>query len=120
MTADGSAQVDEYLAALPAADRATLQELRSILLGMMPEATERISYGIPIVKQGRDVVGFGAQRHHLALYTMSPPLIEALKDQLTSHTLSGKSTIRFTADDPLPRSLIETIVAERLAENSQR
>ncbi|RPI25422.1 MAG: DUF1801 domain-containing protein [Actinobacteria bacterium] len=112
-------EVDDYLSALPDEQREALQRLRSIVRSLVPDATERVAYRIPVFAYLGDLVGFSAHEHHLSLHTMSPPLMKAMKDRLKPRKASG-ATIHFTADDPLPQDLIEEVVAARVEENRSR
>ncbi|HSM60037.1 MAG TPA: hypothetical protein VK849_04535 [Longimicrobiales bacterium] len=40
--------IDEYVAGFPAATRRVLEEVRGIVRSAAPDATEKISYGVPI------------------------------------------------------------------------
>ncbi len=61
------ADVDKYLAALPAPKRGTLEALRSTILEIVPEAEECISYGVPAFRlDGKVVAGFAAFKNHLS------------------------------------------------------
>ncbi len=112
--------VDEYLAALPDDRREALERVRRVILDAVPEATERISYKIPVFAADGDLVGLAAQARHLALYTMSPDLVTSMGDELAGYKVGGASTIRFTPDTPLPRKLIHRIARARLHENRAR
>ena len=49
---------------------------------------------------------------------MSPRLAKAMKDEITkTHKVSG-ATIHFSADKPLPKTLVEEIIRARLEEQS--
>jgi uncharacterized protein YdhG (YjbR/CyaY superfamily) len=111
------AAVDAYLAPLPEADREALERVRSVALKQAPEATQRVSYGVVVLAQGGDLLAFGAATNHLSLYTMSPPLVETLKDDLERWEVSG-STIQFTPDQPIPANVIQKIVRARLKANN--
>ena len=51
--------VDAYLASLPDADRTTLQNLRLLIKGTVPDVQERVSYGTSVIfAVKRDLVGF--------------------------------------------------------------
>ena len=110
------AAVDAYLAALPEAERAALERVRAAVLNAVPEAEERIGYGIPLIAADGDLVGFAAQSKHLALYVMSPALMPALADDLARFKTSG-ATIHFSPDRQLPLKLIHRIARARLREN---
>ena len=53
---------------------------------------------------------------HCAIYGV----VEAHKDELYDYDTSGKGTIRFQADDPLPATLVRKLVKARIAENAAR
>ena len=109
--------VDEYLAALQPGPRKALQQLRQALRAAAPDAEECMSYGIPALRQGRLLVGFGATKHHLALYAMSGTALGALEHDLTGYDVS-KGTVRFDWSKPLPKRLVRELVALRLEENA--
>ena len=112
--------VDEYFASLPAEQRAALQRLREAIHAAAPEATETISYAMPAFRaHGRILVYYAAFRDHYSLFPASGTVIDAHRDELGSQVAS-KGTIQFRYDRPLPLALVETIVAERLAENAAR
>ena len=108
--------VDDYLAALPSRPRAALEKLRETIKAAAPEATKRISYQMPaFVDRGRALVAYGAFKDHCSLFLMSTKVIEAHREEL-SPFLSGKGTIRFHPERPLPAALVTTLVAARLEE----
>ena len=109
------AEVDAYLADQPQEVRESLERVRSIVRETAPECTERVSYGIPIFRLRKDLVGISAQMNHSSLHTMSPSLMTDLDEELTGVKVSG-ATIHFTPQAPLTRELIETIVRERMKE----
>lgn len=113
--------VDEYLSILPNDVRKELQKLRHTIKSIAPEAEERIAYRIPIFRLQRDLVGFSAQRNPqkrlCSFYTMSPPLVKAMKKDLQDYKVSG-ATIHFTPEKPLPAALVKKIVRARVKELS--
>ncbi len=108
-------EIDAYLDALPADRQRTLARVRTIIREIAPDCTERVSYQIPIFRLGKDLVGVSSQKNHCALHSMSPQLLKAMADDLQGVKVSG-ATIRFTADNPLPKDLIEKIVLARIKE----
>lgn len=112
--------VDKYLAAVPEQKRATLEKLRRTIKTVVPEAEEIIWYQIPTFKfQGRPLVSFAAFKDHCSLFPMSMAIIKKHEDELKSY-LTSKGTVRFTADKPLPASLVKKIVRARIKENQTR
>jgi len=112
--------VEEYLAAVPEPARSTLNKIRAAIRSAVPpEATEAISYGMPAFKYKGPLLGYAAFPNHCGLYPMSPPVIEAFKDELKGfHT--SKGTIRFPVDKPLSAALVKKIVKARIAENENK
>ena len=108
-------EIDAYLAALPDDMRASLERLRGIIRETAPACTERVSYRIPIFRLRKDLVGMSAHKNHCSLHSMSPPLVEAMAEELKGVTVSG-ATLHFTPEDPLPKELVERIVQERMKE----
>lgn len=109
-------EIDAYLAPLPDDVRSALERIRSIVRDLAPECTERVSYGIPIFRLKKDLVGMSAQKNHGSLHSMSPPLMKTMAEELTGVEASG-ATIHFTPETPLSRELIEKIVRARMKES---
>ena len=108
--------VDEYLAIVPEPARTTLIKVRAtIRAAAPPEATESISYGMPMFKYKGLLMGFAAFSKHCSLFPGAAP-IAALKDELTGFPIS-KGTIQFPVDKPLPGALVKKLVKARIAEN---
>src|SRR5207302_5235101 len=112
------ASVAAYLRAVPPAPRAALQKLRKTIKAAAPEATEVISYGIPMFKHHGMLVGYAAFKDHCSLF-MSTYVTAALKHALAPYVIS-KGTIRFTADKPLPATLVRKLVKARVAQNERK
>ena len=111
-------EVDAYLAARPADQRATLQTLRDLLRLCLPDAEEVISYAMPGFRLGRKVVaGYAGFARNCGYYPHSGgviPQFAAELDGLGFHHTNG--AIRFTPALPLPDELVRRLVAARLAE----
>jgi uncharacterized protein YdhG (YjbR/CyaY superfamily) len=108
--------VDAYLAALAPDKRRALTKLRAQIRAAAPQATETISYGMPAYKMnGRPVVYFGAAAHHCSLYAVPDrDRSGALRAELARYDTSGKGTLRFTPEKPLPAALVTKLVKERI------
>jgi uncharacterized protein YdhG (YjbR/CyaY superfamily) len=108
--------VDDYLADLEPAQRAALQHVRAVVAGVVPDAEEGRSYGMPaFLVGGRPLLGFRAAKKHLSLFPFSPAAVEAVADRLAGYDLA-KGTIRFTADRPVPDDVLADLVRARLGE----
>ena len=109
--------IDEYLASLSSDKRAALERLRKIIRAAAPGAEECISYQIPAFRlDGRGLVWFGAAANHCAIYGV----VGADKGGLEDYDTSGRGTIRFRPDKPLPAALVRKLVKARIAKNAAR
>ena len=109
--------VDEYLEKLPEDVKACLQKLRKAILEAAPEAEEVISYQIPTYNLNGPLVHFAAFKAHCSFFGVNKNLIAGFADQLKGRIKKGSTTIHFTADDPLPLTLVKKIVKQRVKEN---
>ncbi|PZR32463.1 iron chaperone [Caulobacter segnis] len=110
-----AASVDDYLAKLPADQRAALEILRGQIRALAPEAVEAISYGLPTFKLNGNLVHFGAAAKHCAFYPGA--VVTQFADRLKGFE-TAKGTIRFQPDAPLPPDLVAEIVRHRIAQNA--
>jgi uncharacterized protein YdhG (YjbR/CyaY superfamily) len=114
----GPTSVEDYLAAVPEESRAALEKLRKTIKAAAPEATETIAYQMPAFKDhGRFLVSYAAFKDHCSLFPASKAVMEAHGEALKPY-FTGKGTIRFTADKPLPVALVKKIVKTRIEENA--
>lgn len=105
--------IDEYIAGFPPETQQLLQQMRTLIRESAPEATETISYAIPTFDlNGKHLVHFAGFAHHLGLYP-APAGMEAFKADLAPYK-TGKGSVQFPLDQPLPVDLIRRIVAFRV------
>lgn len=110
-----SSVFESHLSKLPDDQRKALLSLREIILSVMPDAEEVISYGVPMFKHsGKGVVAMSAKKDYCSLHLMSPPLAKAMEPELKKY-LKG-ATLHFTPGRPLPAPLVKKIVKARLKE----
>jgi len=112
--------IDEYLAELDEQKRTTLQELRQTILGIVPNAEECISYGMPAFRvDGQVVAGFAAFKNHLSYLPHSGSVLGQLSDDLAGYE-STTGSLHFPIDRPLPAKLVRKLIAVRRKELRQR
>ena len=111
--------VDEYISLAPLNFRKVLGNLRAAIKKAAPEAEEVISYQIPTYKQNGALVHFAAFSDHCSFVVINKEILKDLKTALTGYKISG-TTIHFTADKPIPESLIKKIVELRIRQNQHR
>ena len=107
--------IDEYIETFPTLVQEKLQEIRLTIHESAPDATEAISYQMPTFKLNGNLVHFAAYEHHIGFYPI-PTGMEAFKEEL-SHYKTGKGSVQFPLDQPLPLDLIRRIVEFRVKEN---
>jgi uncharacterized protein YdhG (YjbR/CyaY superfamily) len=108
--------VEAYLAELPAAQRAVMEQLRKTIRAAAPEATEVISYAIPTLRlHDRLLVSYAAFKAHVSVFPASDAVIEAVGADLEPY-LAGKATIRFPSSKPIPIALVTKVVQARVRE----
>ena len=104
------ATVGEYIGSFPGDVQDILREVRSTIHGAVPEAAERISYGIAAVTlDGRDLVYFAGWKRHISVYPV--PVGDAdLTTELTPY-LAARGTLKFPLGKPVPYPLIGRVAA---------
>ena len=108
--------VDEYIERFPPDTRAMLKEIRSLVREIVPDATETISYQMPTFDlNGAHLVHFAGYEKHIGFYPI-PTGMEAFKEELSAYK-TGKGSVQFPLDEPLPLDLIRRIVEFRAEEN---
>ena len=110
--------IDAYIAQFPNDVQEKLRTLRKIIREAAPEAEEKISYRMPTFVLDGNLVHFAGFKHHIGLYP-APSGIEAFLPELAAYR-SGKASIQFPMDQPLPAGLITRIVRFRVAENTRK
>lgn len=81
-----------------------LNKVRSLIAETLPNATEKISYGIPTFWDKKNIIHFAAFSRHIGIYP-GPPTIKAFADRLKDYPTS-KGAVQFEFDKPIPYELI--------------
>jgi uncharacterized protein YdhG (YjbR/CyaY superfamily) len=103
--------VAEYINAAPKEAQKNLRELRMILKKVAPKAKEALKWGSPVLEEKRILFAYSAFKSHLNFMPTRSSLIP-FKEELAKYT-TGKDTIQFPYDKPLPKALIRKIAAFR-------
>lgn len=108
--------VDEYIAGFPGNVQTLLEQVRTVIRQSAPQATESISWSMPAYKlNGKPLVYFAGHKNHIGFYPI-PSGIEAFKNELAKYKQSGKGSVQFPYDKPVPLDLIKRIVEYRMTE----
>ena len=110
--------IDEYIASFPKDIQEILEKVRMTIRKAAPEAEEAIKYRIPTFTQHGNLVHFAAYKKHIGFYPV-PTGIEKFKKELSVYE-SGKGSVQFPLDRPIPYELIFKIVTYRVEENNKK
>ncbi len=106
-------EVDEYIGQFPQEVQETLHQLRDLILKEAPKAKEKMSYGMPTYAMKKNLIHFAGYKNHIGLYPQ-PDGIEAFQQELTPYKTS-KGAIQFPLNKPMPWTLIQRIIQNRVA-----
>ncbi len=104
--------VDEYILSAPAPVQDKLMEIRALLKSVAPKAVEAIKWGIPVLEEGRILFAYSAHKTHMNFMPTGPALKPFTKE--LAHYKTGKDTVQFPYDKPLPKALIRKIAQYRV------
>jgi uncharacterized protein YdhG (YjbR/CyaY superfamily) len=110
--------IDEYIAGFPQDVQDILEEIRTTIRKVAPEAEETIKYRMPTFTLKGNLVHFAAFKNHIGFYPV-PTGIEAFKEELSQYK-GGKGSVQFPLDKLIPLDLISRIVKFRVKENLER
>jgi uncharacterized protein YdhG (YjbR/CyaY superfamily) len=108
MTTKKFSTIDEYHSDFPKDIREKLEVFRRTIKQVAPQIKEVISYNMPSFKLNGIVVYYSAFKKHISLFP-APGGKEWEKD-FEPYQTSGKGTIQFPFDKPIPVDLIKKIV----------
>lgn len=110
--------VEEYIENAPEEVQSQLKELRELIKKEAPEAVESISYAMPGYKiNNKPLIYFAWWKTHIALYPTSSQMEEIPE---VKQYRTGKGTLQFPLNEPLPMPLIKKIIKYRLNEVSKK
>lgn len=107
--------IDEYIANFPKDVQLILETLRSTIKEIAPEATETISYKMPAFNYYGILVYFAGYKNHIGFYAL-PTSHKKFEKELKAYK-TGKGSVQFPLNEPLPLALIKKMVLFRIQEN---
>lgn len=110
----------DYINEYPPEIQRRLEEIRIAVLDVVPEAEERISYNMPSFRFHGNLLYYGAFKNHIGFYPASRSVFEKFKDELKDYKQSGKGTVQFQNNKPIPLELIKKIAKFRAIENEKQ
>src|SRR5579859_152977 len=109
--------VEEYISSAPVAFHEKLEQLRKLIKEIVPQAQERISYGMPFYDYKGRLVYFALTKNHIGLY-IPPPIIKQHALELKNYTTT-KSAVHIPLTGTLPVALITKLVKARVKWNER-
>lgn len=107
--------IDEYIADFPIETQKAMELVRATIKKVVPEAEETISYAIPTFKlNGVYLVYFAGFAKHIGFYP-APIGMETFKEEFKNYK-TGKGSVQFPLNQPMPLDLITRIVLFRKKE----
>ena len=100
----------------PATHRATLLEMRTRILEVIPDATEVMKYGMPtFIYQGTAVAGLLAHKNHIGFYPYSGSVLARLPE-ITAKYSTTKAAVHIPVDKPMPKNLVKLVIRTRVSD----
>ncbi len=109
------ADMDEYIAAFSKETQAALKQVRQAVVNAAPKAEEVIKYAMPGFVFHGNLVFFAAFKKHIGFYSVPTGKEEFRKDFARYKT--GRGSIQFPLDEPMPLRLITKMVKYRVKQN---
>ena len=101
--------IPEYISEQDPAVQLRLNAIYDTIRGAIPDAEERLSWGMPTFWKGRNIIHFAVAKHHIGLYP-GPDAVEAFADRLKEYKTS-KGAIQLPNKKELPLELIAEIAS---------
>ena len=99
--------VDEYIAWQEESVQLLLIQIRDTIRKAIPDATEKISWGMPTYKKKHNLIHFAVAKKHIGIYPGDEAVVH-FAEELTGYSFD-KGNIRIPKKEPLPLDLIKRI-----------
>jgi len=110
--------IDEYIKDFPQETQLKLVAIKKVIHETVPDATEKIAYGMPTFYLKGNLVHFAAFKNHIGFFP-APSGINAFEEELKKYR-TGKGTLQFPNDQEIPFNLIKKVTKFRVEENLNR
>lgn len=104
--------IDEYIAKAPLAGQDKLLTIRNLINEFIPEAEEKIKWGLPVFEHKRILFSLAAYKSHLNFMPTGQTLVH-FQEELKGYKC-GNDTVQFPYDHPLPIDLIRKLIIHRI------
>lgn len=108
-------EIASYITQFPLSTQNILQQLRNTILLWVPDASEKMAYGLPTLVLHGNLVHYGAWAKHIGFYPGASGIAH-FSHEFQNYSYS-KGAVQFPLDEELPWALLERIVRFRVQEN---
>ncbi|MPZ83680.1 MAG: DUF1801 domain-containing protein [Actinophytocola sp.] len=116
MVQSRAADVDGYLAEVPADRREALTRLRDLCRAELTGFTEKMAYGMPSYERdGSGEVGFASQQRYISFYLLRTDVRQAFAARLAGHDM-GRGRLRFRTPEQIDFTLVRDLLRATAAE----
>ncbi len=109
--------IEEYIQAAPAETIPKLIQLHETIIEAAPDSIENLKWGMPAYSYEKILVTFAFFKKHIGFYPM-PSAMAHFEKKLGKYQ-TGKGSVQFPLDQPLPVTLIKQIVKFRVKESKE-
>lgn len=113
MKTNKPSSIDEYIAGFPEDIRQMLELIRQTVKQAAPQAEEAIKYNMPAFVLKKNLVYFAAFKNHIGFFP-APTNDDEYKNDLSGYK-TGKGSVQFPMNKPMPLDLVTKIVKWRMA-----
>jgi uncharacterized protein YdhG (YjbR/CyaY superfamily) len=113
-----SKSIDDYIDLFPKEVQQLLKQMRATIRKAAPQASEKISYGIPTFALEKNLVHFAGFKKHIGFYP-GAMAIATFKKELSAYK-GAKGSVQFPLDEPLPLALVTRIVKFRVKQSASK
>ena len=108
--------VAAYIAKMPPVARRALEQLRTAIKAAAPDITERVSYRIPTFElDGQYLLYIAGFKEHVSVYPVTSGMLARYGKAIAPYR-TGKGTLRFPLDAPVPTDLVAKLAKVRVRE----
>jgi uncharacterized protein YdhG (YjbR/CyaY superfamily) len=104
--------IDDYIGRQPEPVARLLGQMRKTIRKAAPEATEKISYGMPAFYLNGNLAYFAGFKKHIGFYPTASGTA-AFQKELSKYK-SSKGAVQFPIDEALPLTLVSRMVKFRV------
>lgn len=108
-----SLEVEAYIEQYPESIQEIMWAVRALVFEVIPEAKEKMSYGMPTFYTKTSLFHFAGQKHHLGIYP-TPEGITFIEPKLSGYKYS-KGAIQFPYDKEIPMDILREILEYKKA-----